>query len=149
MTNKLDLKHFFPYKLTQLQAKISHTIAEIYTGKFDLSRQEWRVLAILGRDEALSAKQIGLQTNLDKMPASRAISKMLSQELILKTLDKHDKRSSLLKLTKKGESLYQEIAPLVVQREEELLSIFDNKELSQLSSLLDKLMQQTEKMLLK
>jgi len=149
MTKELDLKDFFPYKLTQLQAKISNTIADIYTGEFDLSRQEWRILAILGRDIALSAKQVCSQTNLEKMPASRAISKMLARELIFKTLDDKDKRSSLLKLTHKGELLYQEIAPLAVQKEQELLSVFDSKELSQLSSLLNKLLQQSESMLQK
>ena len=61
----LHLTEFFPYLLTLLQAKVSDNIAEIYTGRFELSRQEWRVLASLGNGELLSAKQIGEQTILD------------------------------------------------------------------------------------
>ncbi len=148
MVKTLNLPEFFPYKLTQLQAKISNTIADIYTGKFDLSRQEWRILAALGGGSELSAKQIGLQTNLEKMPASRAISKMLSQSLIVKAIDKNDKRSSLLKLTAKGHEMYQQIVPMAVQREQELLSIFSKEEVYQLNQLMDKLVIHSEKILL-
>ena len=110
----LNLTEFFPYQLTQLQAKVSDNIAEIYTGKFELSRQEWRVLASLGNGELLSAKQIGEQTNLEKMPASRAITKMQTQGLLLKSTDKKDKRSSLLKLTEQGLSIYQQLIPMAI-----------------------------------
>ena len=135
----LHLTEFFPYQLTQLQAKVSDNIAEIYTGKFELSRQEWRVLASLGNGELLSAKQIGEQTNLEKMPASRAITKMQTQGLLVKSTDKTDKRSSLLKLTEQGLSIYHQLIPLVLEREQELLSILSVQEKNQLTKIIDKL----------
>jgi len=144
MTESLKLPSFFPYQLTQLQVKVSNAIADIYTGKFDLSRQEWRILATLGESTQLSAKQLGQQTNLEKMPASRAINKMLKQDLIAKSLDKSDKRSSLLTLSNDGKALYQRLAPLAKKREQELLSVLDNKELEQLNVLLAKLEQQAD-----
>ena len=135
----LNLTEFFPYQLTQLQAKVSDNIADIYTGQFDLSRQEWRVLAILGNGELLSAKQIGQQTNLDKMPASRAIAKMKAQGLLVKNIDKNDKRSSLLKLTAQGLAVYQQLVPMVLQREQELLSVLTLQELKSLEATIEKL----------
>jgi DNA-binding MarR family transcriptional regulator len=135
----LHLTDFFPYQLTQLQAKVSDNIAEIYTGRFELSRQEWRVLASLGNGELLSAKQIGEQTNLEKMPASRAISKMQTYDLLVKSTDKADKRSSLLKLTEKGLSIYQQLIPMVLKREQELLSVLSVKEKAQLTDIIEKL----------
>jgi DNA-binding MarR family transcriptional regulator len=135
----LHLTEFFPYQLTQLQAKVSDNIAEIYTGKFDLSRQEWRVLACLGNGELLSAKQIGEQTNLEKMPASRAISKMQTQGLLVKSADKTDKRSSLLKLTEHGLSIYQQLIPMVLEREQELLSVLSIQDKNQLTEIIEKL----------
>ena len=135
----LHLTEFFPYQLTQLQAKVSDNIAEIYTGKFDLSRQEWRVLASLGNGELLSAKQIGEQTNLEKMPASRAITKMQTQGLLVKSTDKTDKRSSLLKLTEQGLSIYQQLIPMVLEREQELLSVLSAQEKNQLNKIIEKL----------
>ena len=135
----LNLTEFFPYQLTQLQAKVSDNIADIYTGKFDLSRQEWRVLAILGNGELLSAKQIGEKTNLEKMPASRAIAKMKSQGLLVKNTDKNDKRSSLLKLTEQGLAVYLQLVPMVLQREQELLSVLTRKEQDQFTIIIEKL----------
>jgi DNA-binding MarR family transcriptional regulator len=141
----LNLTEFFPYQLTQLQAKVSDNIAEIYTGKFELSRQEWRVLASLGNGELLSAKQIGEQTNLEKMPASRAITKMQTQGLLLKSTDKTDKRSSLLKLTEQGLSIYQQLIPMVLEREQELLSVLSVQEKNQLAEIFEKLTLKTIK----
>lgn len=135
----LHLTEFFPYQLTQLQAKVSDNVAEIYTGRFDLSRQEWRVLASLGNGELLSAKQIGEQTNLDKMPASRAITKMQTQGLLVKNTDEMDKRSSLLKLTDQGLSVYQQLIPMVLEREKELLSVLSIQEKDQLNKIIEKL----------
>jgi DNA-binding MarR family transcriptional regulator len=135
----LHLTEFFPYQLTQLQAKVSDNIAEIYTGRFELSRQQWRVLASLGNGELLSAKQIGEQTNLEKMPASRAIAKMQTQGLLIKNTDKTDKRSSLLKLTAHGLAIYQQLIPMVLAREQELLSVLSGEEKNQLVNIIEKL----------
>ncbi|MBA6253507.1 MAG: DNA-binding MarR family transcriptional regulator [Colwellia sp.] len=135
----LHLSNFFPYQLTQLQVKVSDNIADIYTGRFQLSRQEWRVLASLGNGELLSAKQIGEQTNLEKMPASRAITSMQTQGLLVKNTDKSDKRSSLLKLTTQGLAIYQQLIPMVLAREQELLSVLSAEEKNQLANIIEKL----------
>jgi DNA-binding MarR family transcriptional regulator len=135
----LHLTEFFPYQLTQLQAKVSDNIAEIYTGRFELSRQQWRVLASLGNGEFLSAKQIGEQTNLEKMPASRAIAKMQSQGLLVKNTDKTDKRSSFLKLTAHGLAIYQQLIPMALQREEELLSVLSVEEKTKLCEIIERI----------
>jgi DNA-binding MarR family transcriptional regulator len=135
----LHLSNFFPYQLTQLQVKVSDNIADIYTGRFELSRQEWRVLASLGNGELLSAKQIGEQTNLEKMPASRAITRMQAQGLLVKNTDKSDKRSSLLKLTTQGLAIYQQLIPMVLAREQELLSVLSAEEKNQLANIIEKL----------
>ena len=143
----LTLDSFFPYQLTQLQAVISDCIADIYTGKFDLTRHEWRVLAILGSGIEMSAKQIGLLSNLEKMQASRAISKMLTERLVVKTTDINDKRSALLKLTPRGLSVYQQLVPMVLAREEELLSVLDQDEKQLLIQTMNKLSLQSQSIL--
>lgn len=146
MKTTLDLPTFIPYQLTQLQAAVSDTIAQVYAGRFDLSRQEWRVLAALGNGEELSAKQIGLQANLEKMPASRAIAKMLTQKLVVKTPDIHDKRSALLKLSARGLSVYQQLVPMALAREEQLLSILTPEELGQFDDIINKLTAHAKKL---
>jgi DNA-binding MarR family transcriptional regulator len=147
MNNSLNLAQFFPYQLAKLQALISDSIAEIYMGEFNLSKQEWRVLAILANESSLNAKEIGNKANLEKMPASRAIKKMVEGGLLEKVCNINDKRSSLLKLTHDGEKLYRQLAPLVKQREQELLSVLNPQELLTLNNAFTQLEKQAHQIL--
>lgn len=140
----LDMDLFFPYQLTQLQSSVSDTIAEIYTGHFDLTRHEWRILAVLGTGQALSAKHIGQLINLEKMQTSRALAKMINKALIVKVKDRSDKRSSLLKLTVQGLRVHRELAPMVLAREQALLSVLSEDEHDQLKQIMDKLFAQSK-----
>lgn len=142
----LALDHFFPYQLTHLQALVTDNIAQIYTGQFDLSRQQWRVLAVLGNHSPLSAKEISIQANLEKMPTSRAISGMLTQQLLAKSVHDGDKRSSLLTLTKKGLGIYQQLVPQALKREQTLLSVLSNEEQQQMKEMFSKLATQSRKL---
>lgn len=148
MNNPLNLAQFFPYQLAKLQAMISDSIAEIYLGEFNLSKQEWRVLAILANEHSLNAKEVGSKADLEKMPASRAIKKMVERNVLEKVSNIKDKRSSLLKLTSKGENLYRQLAPLVKQREQELLSALTPQELSTLNKAFTKLEKKAHQILL-
>lgn len=148
MNNPLNLAQFFPYQLAKLQAMISDSIAEIYLGEFNLSKQEWRVLAILANEHSLNAKEIGSKADLEKMPASRAIKKMVERNVLEKVSNIKDKRSSLLKLTNEGENLYRQLAPLVKQREQELLSALTSQELSTLNTAFTKLEEKAHQILL-
>jgi len=139
----LDMDNFFPYQLTQLQSSVSDTIAEIYTGHFELTRHEWRIVAVLGTGKALSAKCIGGLINLEKMQTSRAIAKMTNKALIVKVEDRSDKRSSLLKLTPEGLKVHRELAPMVLAREQALLSVLSEDEHDQLRLIMDKLFAQS------
>lgn len=139
----LVLEQFFPYQLTHLQALVTDNIAQTYTGQFNLSPQQWRVLAVLGNNAPLSAKDISVQANLEKMPTSRAINGMLEQKLLAKNVHDGDKRSSLLNLTKKGQNLYQQLVPRALKREQELLSVLSVQEQQQIKEMFEKLAKQS------
>jgi len=135
----LSLNQFFPYRFAMLQQAISENIARVYTGEFDLSRHEWRILAILGEQSGLSAKQITVLTNLEKMQISRAINTMRSNDLINETVNNKDKRFTQLYLTDKGKEIYQILVPRVLKKEKELLKGLSEEEQKNLNQLLDKL----------
>jgi len=137
----LILNQFFPYRFAMLQQAISENIASVYTGEFDLSRHEWRVLAILGEQAGLSAKQITLLTNLEKMQISRAINSMRKSELIKEAVNEKDKRFTQLYLTDKGNDIYQILVPRVLNKEQELLDALSEEEQIKLNQLLVKLQQ--------
>ncbi|MBE9397720.1 MarR family transcriptional regulator [Pontibacterium sp. N1Y112] len=142
----LELPRFFPYKLSILQSTISDSIAQLYSGQFNLSQQEWRVIAALGTQPRMSAKEIAAYTSMDKMPVSRAISKLVKEELISQSPSSEDRRLIILNLTPKGLEIYEQIVPLVLEREEFLLSALSKDEQSQLDTLMEKLLKKAQEL---
>lgn len=135
----LELARFLPYRLAVLTHTVSQSIAVIYSHRFGISIQEWRIIANLREYQPLSAKEIGQHVDLDKVQVSRALSKLIDKRLVLRTTDSRDKRKSSLRLSVQGVALYNKIVPIALQREAQLLSVLDQREYLQLQQILDKL----------
>jgi len=135
---RLKLPEFFAYKLAVFSTDVSRSMAQLYAGRFNLSRQEWRVLAVLGEREGLSAKEIAQDSTLDKTQVSRATATLLKDGLIEREEDNHDRRHLRHKLSRKGQGIYREIVPLVLAREEYILSALSDQEADELERLMKK-----------
>ena len=70
----LKLREFLPYRLAVLAEAVSRSIAQVYSHRFDLSRDEWRVLAALAETGTMKTRDTALYTTLDKMQVSRAVA---------------------------------------------------------------------------
>lgn len=124
----LSLPGFFPYQLSILNDEVSRSVAQVYESRHALSRQQWRVLAVLGGTSQLTAKQIGEQTRMAKMPVSRATTQLEDRGLISRRRDDHDKRHHHFFLTEAGKDQYDAIVPHVLARESYLLSVLTHQE---------------------
>ncbi|PCI32041.1 MAG: MarR family transcriptional regulator [Alphaproteobacteria bacterium] len=136
---RLVLEDFLPYRLSFLTNIISRKLARLYSEKFDISPQEWKILANLNRYPNISAAQAGEKTAMDKVAVSRALKELCDKGLVHKIFSKVDRRRSVLTLTEEGTDIYQQIEPMVANYEAALLDILDKDELSQLDHLLSKL----------
>ncbi len=140
MDDELILENFLPYRLSILSHTVSTTIAQVYEKKFGLSIPEWRVIAILGRFPGLSAVEVAERTFLDKVAVSRAVSKLLKNGRIDRQFADADRRRSILNLSEEGRRVHDEIAPLALDFERELLSGLDDDERSALDITMKRLM---------
>lgn len=140
----LNLNAFFPYQFSVLAQQITEFVAQIYE-EFGLTKIEWRVLATIGYHGEISARDICTFTHLDKMQVSRAISKLIQAECLLQQTSAEDRRKNLLRLTNKGNDLYQEIIPLVKAQERKLLEGLTEDECKQLRLLTAKLSARLDK----
>ncbi len=138
-SDRLELDAFLPYRLSVAQQEVSRTIAQIYAERYELSRNEWRVMAALGCDQPLSARAVCDRTNMDKVQVSRAIARLIRRRLVARHTDPADRRCSSLRLTPRGQRIYREIVPLARAREAALLEAFSAAELRQLDRLVGKL----------
>jgi DNA-binding MarR family transcriptional regulator len=122
-----------------LSNRISQDIARLYAERFALSVTEWRVLAVLGRYPELSANEVAERTAMDKVAVSRAVASLIRDGRLRRQLHGDDRRRSVLELSAKGYRIYDEVAPLALQFERELLSGLDADEQRWLARILDRL----------
>ncbi len=141
ISGEFDLESFLPYRLSVLSNTISRAIAKTYEKPFNLSVHEWRVIAILGRYPDSTATEIISYTAMDKVTVSRAMKRLQSKGLTVGREHENDRRCTLLKLTKEGQSIYQQVVPTALAYENALIDGLEQRERHQLKRLLAKLQQ--------
>lgn len=146
MQDELILENFLPYRLSTLSHRVSTTIAQVYEKRFGLSIPEWRVIAILGRFPGLSAVEVAERTFLDKVAVSRAVSKLLKNGRIDREFADADRRRSILNLSDEGRRVHDEVAPLALQFERDLLAGLDEDERASLDRTMERLMERAHEL---
>ena len=146
MNDELILENFLPYRLSILSHTVSTTIAQVYENRFGLSIPEWRVIAILGRFPGLSAVEVAERTFLDKVAVSRAVSKLLKNGRIDREFADADRRRSILNLSEEGRRVHDEIAPLALKFERDLLAGLDEEQRGSLDVAMERLMARAQEL---
>ena len=139
MQRSLYLPRFLPYRLTKLSGMISRSLAAKYSKMFDLTIAEWRIVALLGSNPGLTAREIAPLASLDKVSISRAVERLLKSDRLEKRILEGDRRSAALYLTAAGQTTLAEIIPLAQEYENQLLAEFSPEEIEQLDSFLNRL----------
>ena len=140
MDEELILENFLPYRLSILSNTVSGTVARVYDTRFNLSIPEWRVIAILGRFPGLSAVEVAERTLMDKVAVSRAVSKLIKNGRIDREFADADRRRSILNLSEEGRRVHDEIAPLALQFERDLLQGLSAEDVQRLDILMERLL---------
>jgi DNA-binding MarR family transcriptional regulator len=137
---RLDLFKFVPFRLNRLAAEVSGALAIEYQERYGLDIPAWRVLATLGfRKEPCSAQYVAECTRTHKSTISRAVTALLQRGFIERVENENDRREFRLRLTRKGRTLYEELFPRLLQREQEILACLSTQERRDFAMLLGKL----------
>ena len=138
-SERLDLFKFVPFRLNRLAAEVSSALSVEYQERYGLDIPEWRVLATLGfRNEACSAQYIAHCTRTHKSTISRAVTALMKRQMVERVENADDRREFRLRLTRKGKTLYEELIPRLLRKEQEILSCLSAPERKQLALLLGK-----------
>ncbi len=140
MKSELILENFLPYRLSILSNTVSSTIASAYNKRFGLSIPEWRVIAVLGRFPGLSAVEVAERTLMDKVAVSRAVTKLVKTGRIDRQFADADRRRSILQLSEEGQKVHDEIAPLALKFEDDLLHGLSEDEIQTLNIIMERLL---------
>jgi len=137
---ELILEEFLPYRLAILSHTVSTSIARAYDQRFGLTIPEWRVIAILGRFPGLSAVEVAKRTMLDKVAVSRAVTKLIKCGRIDRQFADADRRRSILNLSEDGRKVHDEVAPLALGIEDDLLHGLTEDQIGTLNEVIERLL---------
>src|SRR5882724_125710 len=137
---RLDLFRFVPFRLNRLAAEVSNALSVEYQTRYGLDIPEWRVLATLGfRKDPCSAQYIAQCTRTHKSTISRAVTSLMQRNLVERVENADDRREFRLQMTAKGKTLYEELIPRLLRREQEILSCLSAQERKDFAALLGKI----------
>ena len=142
----MNLQQFFPYRLARLAEAVSQATAQVYSVRFDLTRDEWRVLAALAGGGDVKTAAVLDSSSLDKMRVSRALARLQRDGLVGRSPDPGDGRGYLVRLLPPGQAMYRKIVPMVLAREEFLLAELKPAERAALDKALDHLLQRAQQL---
>lgn len=114
---------------------------------FDLSLNEWRLLAMIRSRSPCRAGDLADLLMMDKSQTSRVIKSLLKKQLVLNMPDPHDGRAIALKPTKKGDALFAKMFEEVLQSNERILSVLNAEEIEVFEGILKKLVEHSQDLL--
>jgi DNA-binding MarR family transcriptional regulator len=141
---KLHLGEYLPYRLSVAANAVSQLIARAYEDRLGLRVPQWRLIAVLADEGALTPQALCERTVMDKVTITRAAQALVKRRLIRREPNTSDGRSHRLRLTKAGVELHRQIAPLALDYEDQLLAGVASRAVEQLKKQLRRLQQTAE-----
>ncbi|AHM03395.1 Transcriptional regulator, MarR family [Roseibacterium elongatum DSM 19469] len=120
MSDPFKLDDFLPYRLSVLAGRLSREYSQVYREKFGIGRAEWRVIAHLSQETAVSIREIHQRVDMDKSKVSRAAARLEEAGIITKRVNTNDRRLVELSLTQTGQEMMQALEPLAHAFEAEI-----------------------------
>ena len=127
-SRKFDLNGYIPWQLAALSHSITRSVASVLKDRHDISLPEWKVIAIVAEKPGLSAVDVAQRAQMDTVAVSRAVTKLMDRNLVVRQFGSEDRRRSMLDLSAEGRKWYDEIVPLATELEEALLENFSEEE---------------------
>lgn len=111
--------------------------------RYGLTRPEYIVVHGLGLCGCATARDLSVSFGFPKNTLSRAIHNLVRRGLVERAARKDDRRSYDLRLTARGQAIYDEALPYFVQLQEDMLRALTPAERERLSVLLAKVVMDT------
>jgi DNA-binding MarR family transcriptional regulator len=138
---KLRLRDYLPYRLSVATNAVSRLIARAYETEFSLKIPQWRLLAVLADEGPMTQQALCGQTIMDKVTVMRAAQGLLQRRLIKRLPNARDGRSHRLAMTAAGKRLYEQIVPLALNYQTQLLTGIERSDIARLEQMLSTLEQ--------
>ena len=139
-----DVITFRLQRLVNIGERAGHQWSE---RMFDVSLNEWRLLAMIVAHAPTRAGDMSDALLMDKSQLSRVIKSLRKKALIRNMADPDDGRAIALQPTAQGVALYEKMMIEVLNSNERVLAPLDPEEIEAFSRTLEKLLNHTQEML--
>jgi DNA-binding MarR family transcriptional regulator len=136
---RLPIDSSLIFKLVRVVNLTARPFVETLSRTHALSLNEWRTMVVLASHPGATASDIAEHTGLDKMSVSRAVAALSRHRRLLKAVDTHDARRTLLRLSAAGQTLFESIGQHAAQREAQLFVGITAAEQRVMSKTIDRL----------
>jgi DNA-binding MarR family transcriptional regulator len=133
---RLQLQEYLPYRLSVAANAVSRLIARAYENEFGLTIPQWRLMAVLGDEGALTPQALCGRTLMDKVTVMRAAQGLTRRRLVRRQPHDQDGRSHRLDLSAVGYTMYCKVIPLAREYESQLLAGLNASDVALLHRLL-------------
>jgi DNA-binding MarR family transcriptional regulator len=140
------LDHRTTYRFSMIAALHARAFSTVYSRKYRLNVNTWKVLSVVGRFGPMSANSTGEHSSLEPDKVTRAVDALVKQGLVLRRQDPQDRRRVVLSLSVKGRKVHDELSQLRDAMEHEFLSVLNSDEIGALYRIIDKLDAQAVKL---
>jgi DNA-binding MarR family transcriptional regulator len=143
---RLTLRDFVPYRIAVLARGVSVSLGRKYQQDLGITIPEWRLIAHLAEVGTCSSGEICTRTAMDKAKVNRAVTRLVAAGLVLAGTSSQDRRINTLKLTARGQKVYEQIVPMALDHEKSFLEPLSATELKELMRILGKLQTQVDRL---
>lgn len=141
------LESLVTYRLTRIADTLLRAAGQVYRARHGVTLTELRLLATLGRHQALSVNEASRLAGIDKAWVSRSVAALVKRKLVTRRPHPSDSRVVLLSLTAQGKTKVQQMVPMAVARNEYLLAGLSKKERSKFDEILGRIQVQVDELL--
>lgn len=133
------LRDFLTFRLARLTQALNAQATDVLERAGPIGLTDWRVLSVIAGGGAASARDIVTQTGFDAAQVSRALRHLEDDGLVLTVRDSTDRRMRPVRLTARGQTLYDTLVPVMQRRQEALLNALSAEERALIFGIIDKL----------
>ena len=135
----LNLNSHVPTKVAILANHLSRAASRFYRERYGIGVVEWRLMMFIGHATETRANRICSETDLDKGAVSRSLAVLQRMGIVSVREDGSDSRRNNVALTAKGRALHDEIVPVALERQRELLAGLTLAEIEAFADVIDRL----------
>ena len=140
-----DFEEYIPFRLVRTQLWMHRVLRPEATPTVrrvaNISKNESRVILVAALLPSITPSEISDKLGLDPAIVTRTIAMLVSKDLVTTRARVSDQRSKSIHPTERGKLLCDELIAVMQRFDEHLKGLLNDSELSQLSQILDKLLE--------